>query len=106
MRAQHRHTARRGSWAAGALLAAAATAAAGCSSSSSSSSSTQPAAASSGNGRYGAAPSSAPASAAAATVKTGTSSLGAILADATGRTLYLFEKDTGTKPTCYGACAQ
>jgi predicted lipoprotein with Yx(FWY)xxD motif len=39
-------------------------------------------------------------------VKTGTSSLGAILTDATGRTLYLFEKDAGAKPTCYGACAQ
>jgi predicted lipoprotein with Yx(FWY)xxD motif len=39
-------------------------------------------------------------------VKTGTASLGAILTDAKGRTLYLFEKDTGTKPACYGACAQ
>jgi predicted lipoprotein with Yx(FWY)xxD motif len=93
-----------GSWAAGVLLAAAATAAAGCSSSSNTA---QPAAtASSANGAYGAASSSAPASAAAATVKTGTSSLGAFLTDATGRTLYLFEKDTGTKSTCYGACAQ
>jgi predicted lipoprotein with Yx(FWY)xxD motif len=26
--------------------------------------------------------------------------------DATGRSLYLFEKDTGGKPTCYGTCAQ
>lgn len=42
----------------------------------------------------------------AATVKTGTSALGAILTDATGRTVYLFEKETGTKPACYGACTQ
>jgi predicted lipoprotein with Yx(FWY)xxD motif len=89
------------------LLAAVAVAAAGCSSSSSSAGTAQPAApASSAGGAYGAAPSSAPATAAAATIKTGTSSLGAILTDATGRTLYLFEKDAGTKPTCYGACAQ
>jgi predicted lipoprotein with Yx(FWY)xxD motif len=31
--------------------------------------------------------------------------LGKILVDAQGRTLYLFEKDTGTKSTCTGACA-
>jgi predicted lipoprotein with Yx(FWY)xxD motif len=81
--------------------------AAGCSSSSSSSGSTQPAApASSASGGYGAASSSAPASAAAATVKTGTSARGAILTDATGRALYLFEKDAGGKSACYGACAQ
>ena len=83
--------ARPGSWAAGVLLASAALVAAGCSSSGSSSSAAQP---------------TAPASAAAATVNTGTSSLGAILTDASGHSLYLFEKDTGTKPTCYGACAQ
>lgn len=89
------------------LLAAAVVAAAGCSSSSSSSGSTQPAApASSANGGYGAASSSAPASAAAAMVKTGTSSLGAIVTDAAGRALYLFEKDAGGKSACDGACAQ
>jgi predicted lipoprotein with Yx(FWY)xxD motif len=32
-------------------------------------------------------------------------SLGTILVDSTGRTLYLFQKDSGTKSTCYGACA-
>jgi predicted lipoprotein with Yx(FWY)xxD motif len=99
--------ARPGNWAAGALLAAAAVAAAGCSSSGSSSSTAQPAAtASNGHGGYGAASGSTPASAAAATLKTGTSSLGVILTDASGRTLYLFEKDTGGKSACSGACAQ
>jgi predicted lipoprotein with Yx(FWY)xxD motif len=33
------------------------------------------------------------------------SSLGKILVDSQGRTLYLFEKDNGTKSACYGACA-
>jgi predicted lipoprotein with Yx(FWY)xxD motif len=32
-------------------------------------------------------------------------SLGAILVDSKGRTVYLFEKDTGAKSTCFGACA-
>jgi predicted lipoprotein with Yx(FWY)xxD motif len=49
--------------------------------------------------------SSAAASAAAATVKAGSSSLGVILTDGTGRAVYLFEKDTGATSTCYGACA-
>jgi predicted lipoprotein with Yx(FWY)xxD motif len=31
---------------------------------------------------------------------------GAILVDGQGRTLYLFEKDDGTKSACTGACAQ
>jgi predicted lipoprotein with Yx(FWY)xxD motif len=31
--------------------------------------------------------------------------LGKILADADGRTLYLFQADTGTKSACTGACA-
>jgi predicted lipoprotein with Yx(FWY)xxD motif len=34
------------------------------------------------------------------------SNLGKILVDSQGRTLYLFEKDTGTTSTCTGACAQ
>jgi len=33
------------------------------------------------------------------------SGLGTILTDGTGRTLYVFAKDTGTKSTCSGACA-
>ena len=31
--------------------------------------------------------------------------LGKILVDSRGRTIYLFQKDTGTKSTCTGACA-
>ena len=40
-----------------------------------------------------------------ATVSVGTGSLGKYLVDSQGRTLYLFEKDTGTMSTCSGACA-
>ena len=39
------------------------------------------------------------------TVDVADSGLGKILVDAKGRTLYLFEKDSGTKSTCSGACA-
>src|SRR4051795_12796299 len=43
---------------------------------------------------------------AAATVDVGTkSSLGNILVDSDGRTLYIFKKDSGTKSTCFGSCA-
>ena len=35
----------------------------------------------------------------------GNGSLGKILVDAKGNTLYLFEKDPGTKSACTGACA-
>jgi predicted lipoprotein with Yx(FWY)xxD motif len=31
--------------------------------------------------------------------------LGKILVDSNGRTVYLFEKDTGPKSTCFGTCA-
>jgi predicted lipoprotein with Yx(FWY)xxD motif len=41
----------------------------------------------------------------AATVKTRHTSLGTILVDAKGRTLYLFEKDTKNKSKCSGQCA-
>jgi predicted lipoprotein with Yx(FWY)xxD motif len=41
-----------------------------------------------------------------ATVKTHSSSLGKILVDAKGRTLYLFEKDKTHRSTCYGQCAK
>lgn len=41
----------------------------------------------------------------AADVGLQTTKLGKFLADSHGRTLYLFEKDTGTASTCYGACA-
>jgi predicted lipoprotein with Yx(FWY)xxD motif len=40
-----------------------------------------------------------------ATVGVRSGSLGKYLVDSQGRTLYLFEKDTGTMSTCSGACA-
>ena len=51
----------------------------------------------------GAAPSS---QSGAATISIGSSSLGQILVDGNGKTLYLFEADTSTQSTCAGACAQ
>ena len=43
---------------------------------------------------------------AAATVATAdVGTLGTVLVDGTGRTLYLFENDTGTTSTCTGGCA-
>jgi len=50
-----------------------------------------------------AAPSST--SASSGTVDLAKSSLGSILVDAQGRTLYLWRADSGTKSTCNGACA-
>jgi predicted lipoprotein with Yx(FWY)xxD motif len=41
-----------------------------------------------------------------ATVKVRSTSLGKIIVDGSGRTLYLFEKDKGTKSNCSGACAK
>ena len=40
-----------------------------------------------------------------ATVATATSSLGTIFVDATGKTLYTWDKDTGPTSTCTGNCA-
>jgi len=40
-----------------------------------------------------------------ATVGVASSSLGNILVDSQGRTIYLFQQDTGTKSTCSGECA-
>lgn len=42
---------------------------------------------------------------ASGTVSTRETKLGRILVDASGRTLYLFEKDKGATSTCNGACA-
>jgi predicted lipoprotein with Yx(FWY)xxD motif len=39
------------------------------------------------------------------TVKLSETKLGKILTDGKGRTLYLFEKDKGTKSSCFAACA-
>lgn len=46
-----------------------------------------------------------PASGSSATVSVANTGLGKILVDSQGRTLYLFEQDTGTKSTCSGGCA-
>jgi predicted lipoprotein with Yx(FWY)xxD motif len=43
--------------------------------------------------------------AAVTTVKTATSSLGSIVVDGDGQTLYLFTPDTGPTSTCTGGCA-
>jgi predicted lipoprotein with Yx(FWY)xxD motif len=40
-----------------------------------------------------------------ATVGVANTGLGKILVNSQGRTLYLFQKDTGTESTCNGACA-
>jgi predicted lipoprotein with Yx(FWY)xxD motif len=58
--------------------------------------------ASAGSAYPAAAPASKPA---AATVAAAHTKLGTVLANAQGRTLYLFEKDKGTASSCYGACA-
>ncbi len=44
-------------------------------------------------------------SGASATVGVANSSLGSILVNSTGRTLYLFKADSGTRSACTGACA-
>lgn len=38
-------------------------------------------------------------------VKTRKTSIGTILVDSKGKSLYLFQKDKGTKSSCYGTCA-
>ena len=102
-----------------AALATAALVAAGCGSSNNGSSTTSGSgsagagasnAASSGGGAYGAmTPSKTqPATSSgggAATVKTASTPLGTILVDGSGRTLYLFERDTTSTSTCDGSCA-
>jgi len=72
-------------------LAVAALAAAGCASSGGSKANA-PAPPKTANGR-------------SATVGVANENLGKILVDSQGRTLYLFERDSGTKSTCTGACA-
>ena len=70
------------------------------------------AAAVAGCGGGGATAAGEPASASAtlaakpATVSTRKGQLGTFLVDGKGRTLYLFEKDTGKRSRCSGACAQ
>ena len=59
-----------------------------------------------GFGFAGSAQSSTPSGAAAARLGAAGSSLGRIVVDGAGRTLYLFEKDRNRRSACYGACAQ
>jgi predicted lipoprotein with Yx(FWY)xxD motif len=58
-----------------------------------------------GAGGYGAAPTTPSAAGTAATVDLHNSSLGSILVDAQGKTLYLFEADKNGKSACSGPCA-
>lgn len=75
------------------LFAAVAVTVAACSSSATSSNATKP-------------PSGSTAATSSGTVSvTANQTLGQILVGGTGRTLYLFEKDTGGKSACTGACA-
>lgn len=60
--------------------------------------------ASAGGGAYGSGASGGSTSAGAATVMTASSSLGTILVDGSGRTLYLFTKDAPGTSTCTGGC--
>ncbi|MCD9872538.1 COG4315 family predicted lipoprotein [Streptomyces guryensis] len=87
-----------------ATITAAATAVAafavGCGSSGTTSSSSPPTSASPPSS------SSAPATGGVGTLQAHTSSLGRILVDGTGRTLYLFQADSGTTSHCYDSCAQ
>jgi predicted lipoprotein with Yx(FWY)xxD motif len=46
-----------------------------------------------------------PAGGSSATVSVANTGLGNILVDSQGRTVYLFEKDSGTTSTCSGGCA-
>lgn len=54
----------------------------------------------------GGAAGSSSASGSPATVAIKDSKLGKILVDGSGRSLYLFEKDKGTKSSCFDACAR
>jgi len=40
------------------------------------------------------------------TIKTVNSQFGKILADGRGQAVYIFDKETSSKPECYGACAK
>jgi len=55
-------------------------------------------------GAYGSTTMSSAAASPAASVVVATTSLGQILTDARGRTLYLFTKDSGNSSSCTGAC--
>jgi predicted lipoprotein with Yx(FWY)xxD motif len=50
-------------------------------------------------------PASSAATGAGTVIKTASGSAGIWLTDQTGKTLYIYTKDTGTTSACYGACA-
>ena len=50
-------------------------------------------------------PATSTGAAGSATVDVGSTNLGSVLADAQGRTLYLFQADSGTTSSCTGSCA-
>jgi predicted lipoprotein with Yx(FWY)xxD motif len=58
----------------------------------------------SGSGGYGGSAPSTAGSSGVATVAAASSKLGMVLVDASGRTLYLFEKDQPNQSACAGAC--
>ena len=60
---------------------------------------------SSGGGAYGGSATSAPAPASVKLAVASTAARGDVLVDGSGRTVYLFEKDTGTTSACTGGCA-
>ncbi len=92
-------------WVLAVPLAAVALAAAACSSGSSSAAAPSATPSATSSAPSSATPSSTGTSAAAgATIQTAHTSLGTVLTDGKGITVYLFEADTGTKSTCYGAC--
>lgn len=75
---------------------------AACGSDSNDSSTAAPTTAASGSSPASTAESSG---ASASTIKVSETSLGEVLVDGDGMTLYLFTPDTGTDSTCYDACA-
>lgn len=90
-------------------LVAAALLAAGCGSSSTSAASGSTSSKSSGGYGYGAPAKSATTTAPAtgsATVSSRMTSLGQVLVDGNGMTIYLFEKDKGTTSMCDSSCAK
>jgi predicted lipoprotein with Yx(FWY)xxD motif len=92
-------------------LVAAALLAAGCGSSSTNAGSGTTSAKSSGGGYgYGGSPAASStttmAASKSATISSRMTSLGQILVDDNGMTIYLFEKDKGTASTCDGSCAK
>jgi len=58
-----------------------------------------------GSGSTASPPKASASGAATHTIDTASTSLGNVLVDARGRTLYLFQSDTATKSACSGACA-